>query len=412
MVKYHINPATGEAGKCSATKGPCPFGGEEQHFGTFAEAKLASEKKLESIHGASALKGTGQDTAKVAARKNTAVRNVLKKLPIDARHSITGGYLDLAPHIELSSEYVATIDNFSRESDEQHQKMLVALESLNMKKRDDQTASEALMATAALQKEDGFKNEYVLAAALSQYEDVEVYFPTGNIDSGGKPKVDMVVSIKGEQYSLSIKKTNGTQIETYTSRATVSEIMPGDNVTKAIEETSNRIFYFRPKFQAFAMKPDEKEKLRLLKDGSPKLAGASVRIEYGHVGKIPATRPVLPEESAISAFGGVSQTSPMDIHDYDKKSVGTITDSSARLLIVGDFSKITDLSTAPTPKEILSGGMPISRKGLRERGLAVMLRVSSMGNRTGDWVTDKSHVTDTPNVSLRSYTAALKKATE
>jgi hypothetical protein len=411
MVKYHINPATGEAGKCSATKGPCPFGNEEEHFSSLAEAKLESEKRLESIHGDASLKKNEQETAKVALRKNTTVRNVLKKLPREARQAITGGYLDLAPHIELSAEYVKTIDDFSKESDRQHTQLTATLAKLELKKRDDQSSSEALMATAALQKEDGFKNEYVLAAALSQYEDIEVYFPTGNIDSGGKPKVDMVVSIKGEQYPLSIKKTNGTQIETYTSRATVSEIMPGAKVTEAIEETSNRIFFFRPKFQAFATKPEEKEKLRLLKDGSPKLAGASVRIEYGHSGKIPADRPTLPEESAVSAFGGVSQNAPMEIHDYKNDSVGTIANSSARLLVVGDFSKISDLSQAPTPKEILGGGMPISRKGLRERGLSVMLRVSSMGNRTGDWVTDKSHITDKPGLTLSSYRAALKRAT-
>lgn len=414
MEKYHVNPESCLAGKCSATKNPCPFGAEEAHFNTLAEATLESERLLESIHGSTSLKKNstlGQVTAKEALKKNIAVRNALKKLPRASSQTITGGYLDLTPHIELSPEYVKTIDEFSLESDTQHQRLLLALDALSIKKREDQSSAQALMATALLQKEDGFKNEYVLAAALAQYEDVAVYFPTGNIDTGGKPKVDLIVSIKGEQYSLSIKKTNGTQIETYTSRKTVAEIMPGANVTKAIEETSNRIFFFRPKFQAFATKPGEKESLRLLKDGSPKLAGSSVRIEYGHVGKIPETRPVLPEESAISAFGGVSQTGAMAIHDHTKENVGTISNSSARLLVVGDFSKLTDLSTAPNPKELLSSSIPISRSGLKSNGLAVMLRVSSMGNRTGDWVTDRSHVTDGSSLSFRSYVAALKLAT-
>jgi hypothetical protein len=411
MVKFHINPASGEAGKCSATKGPCPFGGEEEHFSSLEEATAESERRLESVHGDATLKKNLLESPKVALRKNSTVRNVLKKLPRDARKAITGGYLDLTPHIELSPEYVKTIDDFSAESDRQHAQLIKTLDTVTLTKREDKTAAEEFMKQAALQKEDGFKNEYVLAASLAQYEGVEVYFPTGNIESGGKPKVDLIVSIHGEQYPLSIKKTNGTQIETYTSRATVSEIMPGEKVTEAIEETSNRIFYFRPKFQAFAVKPEEKEKLRLLKDGSPKLAGASVRIEYGYKEKVPNDRPVLPEESAVSAFGGVSQTAPMTIHDYKGEATGTIENSSARLLVVGDFSKITDLSTAPTPKEILSGGMPISRNGLRERNLAVMLRVSSMGNRTGDWVTDRSHITDKPGVTLSSYRAALKRAT-
>jgi len=39
MAKFHINEA-GEAGACAATKGNCPFGGEDDHF-TSAEAARA-----------------------------------------------------------------------------------------------------------------------------------------------------------------------------------------------------------------------------------------------------------------------------------------------------------------------------------------------------------------------------------
>lgn len=412
MAKYHINEA-GEAGKCAATQGRCPFGGEAEHFDSLAEAVKRSEEQLEQAHGVPGLRKStaGPDSSRIALKKNTAVRGHLKKLPRSSRQAITGGYLDLTPHVELSEDFVKRIDAFSEESDRQHKAMLKQLETMPMKLREDQSASEAFLAAAEQQKEDGFKNEYVLAAALSRYEGVEVFMPTGNIPSGGKPKVDMVVALNGEQYHLSIKKTNGTQIETYTSRATVAEITPGPKATELIEKTSNRIFYFRPKYQAFATKPEEAERLRLLKDGSPKLSGASVRIEYGELDKIPADRPTLPEESAVVAFGGVSQTEPMTIHNAHKENVGSIQNSAARALVIGDFSKLSSLDDAPTPKEILSGSMPISRNGIRARKYGVMLRVSSMGNRTGDWVTDSRHVTDLPSLSLRAYTKALKEAT-
>lgn len=43
MAKYHINPVTGEAGSCSATKGPCPFGGPDEHFDSLKAAGEAYE---------------------------------------------------------------------------------------------------------------------------------------------------------------------------------------------------------------------------------------------------------------------------------------------------------------------------------------------------------------------------------
>lgn len=413
-MKYHINPSSGKAGKCTATRNPCPFGSEDEHFNTLAEATTASEELLAQFHGAPTLKKSdsgSHEAALEARKKNYAVRRVLKNLPRKEMHLITGGYLDLTAHIELSEEYIEVIDRFSQESDLKYDEMMHALATVSLDKKADQSSSEAFMKTALLQKSDGFKNEYVLAAVLSQYKDIDVYFPTGNIEAGGKPKVDIIVSIKGQQFPISVKKVNGTQIETYTSRATLASITPGAKVISSIEATSNRIFYFRPKFQAFSIKAGEREKLRTLKDGSPKIAGASVRIEYGQAGKLPTNRPTLPEESAISAFGGVHQTSPMPIHDFSNKRVGSIANSSARLLVVGDFNEITDLSSAPSPKEILSQGVPISRNGIRSRDFAVTLRVSSMGNRTGDWVTDKSHITDNPSVTLKSYKAALAKVT-
>ena len=44
MARYHINPQTGEVGKCRARRG-CPFGGEDSHFSTKEEAARAYEER-------------------------------------------------------------------------------------------------------------------------------------------------------------------------------------------------------------------------------------------------------------------------------------------------------------------------------------------------------------------------------
>jgi hypothetical protein len=45
MTKFHIN-SSGEPGNCRAEKGGCPFGGEEQHYSSAAEAGKAYESKM------------------------------------------------------------------------------------------------------------------------------------------------------------------------------------------------------------------------------------------------------------------------------------------------------------------------------------------------------------------------------
>lgn len=45
MAKFHINNA-GEAGSCRAEKGGCPFGSDDQHYPTAAEASQAYENKM------------------------------------------------------------------------------------------------------------------------------------------------------------------------------------------------------------------------------------------------------------------------------------------------------------------------------------------------------------------------------
>lgn len=43
MAKYHVNPETGNTGPCKATKGQCPFGGEENHYASEKDAREAYE---------------------------------------------------------------------------------------------------------------------------------------------------------------------------------------------------------------------------------------------------------------------------------------------------------------------------------------------------------------------------------
>lgn len=46
MKKFHVNPETGEVGKCSASKRACPLGESSLHFESESLAKQASEKML------------------------------------------------------------------------------------------------------------------------------------------------------------------------------------------------------------------------------------------------------------------------------------------------------------------------------------------------------------------------------
>ena len=45
-VKYHISPTTGRPNICSAAKGNCPYGGDEEHFSSKEKARAAYEKKM------------------------------------------------------------------------------------------------------------------------------------------------------------------------------------------------------------------------------------------------------------------------------------------------------------------------------------------------------------------------------
>lgn len=55
MAKYHINPKTGNPGRCSAVH-QCPFGGESDHYGSESEARQAYEGSMSQGGATSSLK--------------------------------------------------------------------------------------------------------------------------------------------------------------------------------------------------------------------------------------------------------------------------------------------------------------------------------------------------------------------
>lgn len=47
MPRYHVNPSTGDANVCRSTLGRCPFGGQDDHHGSAADARRSFEAKME-----------------------------------------------------------------------------------------------------------------------------------------------------------------------------------------------------------------------------------------------------------------------------------------------------------------------------------------------------------------------------
>lgn len=45
---FHVNPATGDAGRCRATQGKCPFGSTEEHYTTIEGARDSYERDMKT----------------------------------------------------------------------------------------------------------------------------------------------------------------------------------------------------------------------------------------------------------------------------------------------------------------------------------------------------------------------------
>jgi len=64
MAKYHVNPATGEPGRCTAENGNCPFSDVSDHFDTAVEARVGYEKEMESRDKYGKLQSLARDLVK------------------------------------------------------------------------------------------------------------------------------------------------------------------------------------------------------------------------------------------------------------------------------------------------------------------------------------------------------------
>lgn len=56
MAKFHVNPITGNAGKCTATKDNCPFGSDSEHYASADDARQAFERGQSSFNEQAPLK--------------------------------------------------------------------------------------------------------------------------------------------------------------------------------------------------------------------------------------------------------------------------------------------------------------------------------------------------------------------
>jgi hypothetical protein len=48
MAKYHINPSSGDPSQCRARAGNCPFGSDDEHYGSSTEARVAYEEQMQA----------------------------------------------------------------------------------------------------------------------------------------------------------------------------------------------------------------------------------------------------------------------------------------------------------------------------------------------------------------------------
>lgn len=84
MSKFHVNPETGQVGKCTADKKPCKYGGDkgtDNHYITEKEAQLQSELIMKEKYGNTATtrnKSKDNGTLKVD-RDNNAVKSAEKR---------------------------------------------------------------------------------------------------------------------------------------------------------------------------------------------------------------------------------------------------------------------------------------------------------------------------------------------
>ncbi len=84
MTKYHLNPQTGNPGKCSAEQGNCPFGDPLEHYDFPAEARKSFESIVEAEAKRGALVELADELVKTSLARHLALvarRQVKKNEP-------------------------------------------------------------------------------------------------------------------------------------------------------------------------------------------------------------------------------------------------------------------------------------------------------------------------------------------
>lgn len=116
---YHVNKSTGEAGKCKAEKGKCPFGGADEHF-TSPEAARSFYESNQHSFGPPLTETWTQDELRKVMTKMPGVRGltleaVRKNLKNSYEDSLAMGELDNAKLIKSYGDIHASAreDNFS-----------------------------------------------------------------------------------------------------------------------------------------------------------------------------------------------------------------------------------------------------------------------------------------------------------
>lgn len=92
MTTYHVSTLTGRAGKCTAKKGNCPFGGDtgqEDHFDNKEEAKANQDRIMESHYGKSTVtvtQGKTYDPVKTPVENDTKLSTAYENLSKIEQH--------------------------------------------------------------------------------------------------------------------------------------------------------------------------------------------------------------------------------------------------------------------------------------------------------------------------------------
>lgn len=91
MAKFHVNEK-GEARKCGAQKGNCPFGGDNEHYDSEQEAQVAAEKQLEQEFGAIAVSTKTVPKVKEIEKLSVEEQDAIEERKNIIRHHMAAGH--------------------------------------------------------------------------------------------------------------------------------------------------------------------------------------------------------------------------------------------------------------------------------------------------------------------------------